>query len=103
PAVDRGLAAAYLFDNFDHFPELHAVVIAKVDYLEGRLVIVNGRGHSLNNIIYIGIIAAAVAIAVNRNRVALENIPGELVDRQVGSLPGAVNGKETQGDKADAV
>ena len=51
-----------------------------------------------DDVVDVGVVSSGGAVAVDRDRFAVHDQAGELMDGQVRALPGAVDGEEPQGD-----
>ena len=68
-----------------------------------RWVVVDCRLDSSYDIVDVGVIPAGGAIAEDGNGFAVQDETGELVDGQVGTLPGSVDGEEPERDRGHPV
>src|SRR5207249_12079903 len=87
----------------NHVPQLNGLALAESEDVERRLVVVQRSHRALNHILDVSIVASRRAGAELIDRLAGVNAAGELMDRQIGPLPWAVNGEITQRDPAHLI
>ena len=106
-ALDRRLLPQCPGDERDQAVQPHARPAAQIHRLDGAgrrpRRPVQGGQNAVQGVGNIGVVALARPIPMHPDRPPPRDQIGELVDRQIGALPGAVHGKEPQADDIERV
>ena len=95
-AIDFCFFPHGIFDRQNEIFQLNRLTLTEIkDVIQWAIVI--ERGHrALNDVIDVGVIALRAAISKLIDRLPGVNAPGELMNRQIGTLPRAVNSEIPQ-------
>ena len=92
-----------LLERRDHLAQADRAVVPEVDDLVRRSVVGHRASHARHDVLDERVVAPGASVTEHGNRVASQQAPGEAVDGQVGPLTRSVDGKEPEGQEANAV
>src|SRR6266513_1777542 len=102
-AIDFCFFPYGIFDRRNQVLQLNRLILAEIkDVIQRTIVIERGHG-ALNDIVNVGVIATRASIPKLIDRCSGVNAPGELMNRQIRTLPRAVNSEIPQSDNAHLV
>ena len=101
--VDYGFFAKNLLNRLDHLAQGDGLVVAQIHHLVIAPIVVQGTEDAFDGIGDEGVVPAGRTVAENGDGLSGLDEADEFIDRQVGSLTGAVNGEEAQSEEADAI
>src|SRR5215211_5347817 len=90
-----GLAAQRSLELGDHLLERNRLAAGKVEY-RPRLRDVESGNDPVDHIVDKGVVPVGACAAENRDRPTFDYASGKLVEREIGPLPGSVDGEETE-------
>ena len=93
-------------NRIDHFGQWHGTAFSKVhDFKRVGMLIQKAHRpqHALQRVVHVGVVPLRRSIPEHRHGFTSLHETGELVDSQVGPLPGTVDRKEAETEHADGV
>ena len=95
-AIDFRFFSDGAFNRQNEIFQLNRLTLTEIKDVIKRAIVIE-RGHrALNDVIDVGVIALRASISKLIDRLAGVNAPGELMNRQIGTLPRAVNSEIPQ-------
>src|SRR6266513_712734 len=82
-----------IFDRNNQVFKLNGLALAKIENVEEGTLILKRSHRSLNHVIDVSVIATRGAVAELIDGLAGVNAPGELMDRQIRTLPRTIHGE----------
>ena len=101
--VDLCFFAECLFDRGDQVFQLNRFTLAQIENVKHRVIVFKSGHRPLDDVVDVSVVAARRAVAKLIDRFVRMNFSGELMDREIGTLPRSVNGEVAQRDDSNFV